>query len=54
MPFKKVDTIEELKDILASSLDEFMIIYSVNELAEILIDNVNYKELCAVINKINE
>lgn len=47
------EEIEELKYVLASSLEEYLTIYGVVELAEILINNVNYKELCYVINTIN-
>lgn len=46
--------VEDLKFILESSLDEFLIIYSTTELADILINNLNYKDVCSILNKINE
>lgn len=45
---------ENLKFVLDSSLDEFIKNNSTTELAEILINNINYKDLCNLINKINE
>lgn len=45
---------EDLKFILESSLDEFLITYSTTELADILIKNLNYKDVCAILNKINQ
>ena len=46
--------VEDLKFILESSLDEFLITYSTTELADILINNLNYKDVCSILNKINE
>ena len=45
---------KDLKLVLDSSLEEFLIVYSTTELAEILINNLNYKDVCTIINKINE
>lgn len=45
---------EELKIVLMSSLEEFLKIYSVVELSEILINEVSYKELCNLINKMED
>lgn len=44
---------ENLKLVLNSSLDDFLIIYSTTELTDILIDNLSYKDVCNIINKIN-